>query len=239
MKDVSLLEMLKAGAHFGHKSSLWNPKMAPFIFTTRSGIHIIDLEKTKQKLVDALGFVSNLVSKGGVILFVGTKKHTRNVVKKAAESCGMPYVVARWLGGTFTNFKTIQRTIKKMERMEKMVADGEITRYTKKEQLMIARELEKMKNIFEGIKDMRKLPDAIFVLDVKVDEIPVKEARHAGVKVVGIVDTNCDPALVDYPVPSNDDAIKVVEFMTGIVAEAVNEGKQRFSSEPTKAPTVN
>jgi small subunit ribosomal protein S2 len=239
MKDVSLLEMLKAGAHFGHKSSLWNPKMAPFIFTTRSGIHIIDLEKTKQKLVDALGFVSNLVSKGGIILFIGTKKHTRSVIKKAAESCGMPYVVARWLGGTFTNFKTIQRTIKKMERMEKMVADGEITRYTKKEQLMIARELEKMKNIFEGIKDMRKLPDAIFVLDVKVDEIPVKEARHAGVKVVGIVDTNCDPSLIDYPIPSNDDAIKVVEFMTGIVAEAVNEGKKRFSSEPAKVPTAN
>jgi small subunit ribosomal protein S2 len=238
MKEISLLEMLKAGAHFGHKSSLWNPKMAPFIFTTRTGIHIIDLEKTKTKLIDALTYLNNLVAKGGVVLFVGTKKHTRTVIKNAAESCGMPYVVTRWLGGTFTNFKTIQRTIKKMERMQKMVADGEITRYTKKEQLMIARELEKMRNIFEGIKDMRKLPDAIFVLDVKVDEIPVKEAKHAGVKIVGIVDTNCDPSLIDYPIPSNDDAIKVVDYMANIVAESINEGKKRFSTTDSKPAVV-
>src|SRR3989338_10281791 len=164
MKTISLMEMLKAGVHFGHKTSLWNPKMAPYIYTQRNNVHVLDLEKTKNKLTDALDFAKDLASRGGTILFVGTKRQAKEEVRKAAESCGMPYVVTRWLGGTFTNFRTIQRTIKKMDRYEKMIADGEIKKYTKKEQLMIARELEKMKTFFSGIKDMGKLPDAIFVL---------------------------------------------------------------------------
>src|SRR3989344_4377478 len=198
MRNITLMEMLKAGVHFGHKKSLWNPKMAPYIFTTRNGIHILDLEKTHTKLAEALDFAREIAAKGGTILFVGTKRQAKEEVRKAAESCGMPYVVTRWLGGTFTNFRTIQRTIKKMEKYEKMIESNEISKYTKKEQLMIKRELEKMKSFFSGIKDMKKLPDAIFVLDTKYDHIPVEEARQTKVKVVGLVGTNSDPTKVDF-----------------------------------------
>ena len=213
------------GAHFGHKKSLWNPKMSTYIFTTRNNIHIFDLEKTKLKLMEALNFAKTTAAAGGTILFVGTKRQAKEEVRKAAESCSMPYVVTRWLGGTFTNFRTIQRTIKKMDRYEKMIADGEIKKYTKKEQLMIGREVEKMKTFFSGIKDMKKLPDAIFVLDAKYDHIPVTEARQTKVKVIGLVDTNADPTKVDYMIPSNDDAVKVITFMAQVMAESVNEGR--------------
>lgn len=219
------MDMLKAGVHFGHKTSLWNPKMGQYIYTQRNNIHILDLEKTKHKLNDALSFARDLASRGGTILFVGTKRQAKEVVRKAAEAAGMPYVVTRWLGGTFTNFRTIQRTIKKMEKYEKMMADGEIAKYTKKEQLMIAREVEKMKTFFSGIKDMKKLPDAIFVLDTKYDHIPVEEARQSKVKVLGLVDTNSDPSKIDFVIPSNDDAIKVIEFMANTMAAAIVEGK--------------
>ena len=228
MRNITLMEMLKAGVHFGHKKSLWNPKMASYIFTTRNSTHIFDLEKTKLKLHEALNFAKSVTAAGGTVLFVGTKRQAKEEVRKAAESCGMPYVVTRWLGGTFTNFRTIQRTIKKMDRYEKMIADGEIKKYTKKEQLMIARELEKMKTFFSGIKDMKKLPEAIFVLDSKYDHIPVEEARQSKVKVIGIVDTNSDPTKVDYVIPSNDDAIKVISFMAQAMAEAVNDGRSQI-----------
>lgn len=228
MRTITLMEMLKAGVHFGHKTSLWNPKMAPFIYTQRNNIHILDLEKTQKKLNEALTFAKDIALRGGVILFVGTKRQAKEEVRKAAESCGMPYVVTRWLGGTFTNFRTIQRTIKKMDRLEKLLQDNEIKRYTKKEQLMIKREVEKMKTFFSGIKDMKKLPDAIFVLDTKYDHIPVEEARQSKVKVIGIVDTNSDPTKVDYMIPSNDDAIKVITFMAQVMAEAVNEGRSHM-----------
>jgi small subunit ribosomal protein S2 len=228
MRTITLMEMLKAGVHFGHKTSLWNPKMAPFIYTQRNNIHILDLEKTLVKLNEALGFAKDVAARGGVILFVGTKRQAKEEVKKAAESCGMPYVVTRWLGGTFTNFRTIQRTIKKMDRLEKLMQDGEISKYTKKEQLMIKREVEKMKTFFSGIKDMKKLPDAIFVLDTKYDHIPVEEARQSKVKVIGIVDTNSDPTKANYIIPSNDDAIKVISFMAQAMAEAINEGRAKF-----------
>jgi small subunit ribosomal protein S2 len=228
MRTITLMEMLKAGVHFGHKTSLWNPKMAPFIYTQRNNIHILDLEKTQKKLNEALTFAKDIAARGGVILFVGTKRQAKEEVRKAAESCGMPYVVTRWLGGTFTNFRTIQRTIKKMDRLEKLLQDSEIKRYTKKEQLMIKREVEKMKTFFSGIKDMKKLPDAIFVLDTKYDHIPVEEARQSKVKVIGIVDTNSDPTKVDYLIPSNDDAIKVITFMAQVMAEAVNEGRSHM-----------
>ncbi|OGE73720.1 MAG: 30S ribosomal protein S2 [Candidatus Doudnabacteria bacterium RIFCSPHIGHO2_02_FULL_42_25] len=228
MKSIELMEMLKAGVHFGHKTSLWNPKMAQYIYTQRNNIHILDLEKTKNKLSDAVNFATEVASKGGTVLFVGTKRQAKDEVRKAAESCGMPYVVERWLGGTFTNFRTIQKTIKKMERLEKMIETGEIKKYTKKEQLMTAREIEKMKTFFSGIKEMKKLPEAIFVLDTKHDHIPVTEARLSKVKVIGLVDTNSDPTKVDYIIPSNDDAIKVISFMANIMAEAINEGKSKM-----------
>src|SRR3990167_7864080 len=228
MRDITLMEMLKAGVHFGHKTSLWNPKMKEYIFTTRNNIHILDLEKTRKKLQSALQFAKEVASKGGTILFVGTKRQAKEVTKAAALSCGMPYVVTRWLGGTFTNFRTIQRTIKKMEKLEKMIETGEIKKYTKKEQLITAREIEKMKTFFSGIKEMKKLPEAIFVLDTKHDHIPVTEARLSKVKVIGLVDTNSDPTKVDYIIPSNDDAIKVISFMANIMAEAINEGKSKM-----------
>ncbi|MBX4191617.1 MAG: 30S ribosomal protein S2 [Candidatus Doudnabacteria bacterium] len=228
MKTINLMEMLKAGVHFGHKTSLWNPKMAGYIYTQRNNIHILDLEKTKLKLSLALNFAKDVASRGGTILFVGTKRQAKDEVRKAAEACGMPYVVTRWLGGTFTNFRTIQKTIKKMERMEKMIETGEIKKYTKKEQLMIAREVEKMKTFFSGIKDMKKLPEAIFVLDTKYDHIPVEEARQSKVKVIGLVDTNSDPSKIDFVVPSNDDAIKVINYMCTVMADAVNEGKNQM-----------
>lgn len=229
MRTITLMEMLKAGVHFGHKTSLWNPKMAPYIYTQRNNIHVLDLEKTRNKLNDALNFAKDLASRGGTILFVGTKRQAKEEVRKAAELCGMPYVVTRWLGGTFTNFRTIQRTIKKMEKYEKMIESNEIAKYTKKEQLMIKRELEKMKNFFSGIKDMKKLPEAIFVLDTKYDHIPVEEARQSKVKVVGLVDTNADPTKIDYMIPSNDDAIKVITFMAQVMAEAINDGKSKMA----------
>jgi small subunit ribosomal protein S2 len=222
--------MLKAGVHFGHKTSLWNPKMAPYIYTQRNNIHILDLQKTQTKLNDALMFAKEVSAKGGIILFVGTKRQAKEEVRKAAEACSMPYVVTRWLGGTFTNFRTIQKTIKKMEKMEKMIETGEIKKYTKKEQLTIAREVEKMKTFFSGIKDMKKLPDAIFVLDTKYDHIPVEEARQSKVKVIGLVDTNSDPSKIDYVIPSNDDAIKVITYMASVMAEAINEGRSQMAT---------
>jgi small subunit ribosomal protein S2 len=225
MKPINLMEMLKAGVHFGHKKSLWNPKMAPFIYTQRNNIHILDLEQTRNRLADALSYAKDLAQKGGVILFIGTKRQAKQAVKKAAESCGMPYVVTRWLGGTFTNFRTIQRTIKKMERIERLFAENEIAKYTKKEQLMLKRELEKMRIIFEGIKNMKKLPDAIFVIDVKYEDIPVEEARQSKVRVIGLVDSNSDPSKIDYIIPSNDDAVKVIEYMCGMMADAIRSGR--------------
>lgn len=229
MKNINLMEMLKAGVHFGHKTSSWNPKMAPFIFTQRNNIHILDLEKTRLKLIDALNFAKDVAARGGTVLFVGTKRQAKDVVRKAAESCGMPYVVARWLGGTFTNFRTIQRTIKKMEKFEKLINDGEISKYTKKEQLMIKRDYEKLKVFFSGIKEMKKLPEAIFVSDVKYDHIPVKEAKLAKVKIIGVVDTNSDPSGIDYMIPANDDAIKVIQLISTAVADAVNEGRAQLT----------
>lgn len=222
----SLEELLKAGAHFGHVSSRWNPKMKPFIFTTQNKIHVINLEKTLESLGRALDFVKSLAAGGGTILFVGTKRQAKEEVKKAAISCGMPYVTVRWLGGTFTNFKTIQKTIKKLEKLQKLRTASDFEqKYTKKERLLLEREIEKLINLFSGIKNLKKLPEAIFVVDINHDEIAVSEARATGIKVVGLVDTNSDPELVDYPIPSNDDAIKAITLMTELAAQAVNEGR--------------
>ncbi|MCX6797163.1 MAG: 30S ribosomal protein S2 [Candidatus Doudnabacteria bacterium] len=226
MKDITLLELLKSGAHFGHTTSRWNPKMKPYIFTARNNIHILDLEKTKQALLKAAEFAKTIVSKGGIILFVGTKKQSKEILKNAAVSCGMPYVNVRWLGGTFTNFRTIQKTIRKLEKLESMKASGELeSRYTKKERLMIEREIEKLKKLFEGIANMKRLPEAIFATDVKHEDIAVKEAQKSKVKIIGLVDTNCDPERLDFPIPCNDDSTKAVELVCNYMAEAINEGK--------------
>lgn len=227
MKDVSLLELLKSGAHFGHTTSRWNPKMKPYIFTVRNNIHILDLEKTKKSLMAAAKFAQETASKGGTILFVGTKRQSRDIVKNAAVSCAMPYVTVRWLGGTFTNFRTIQRTIRKLERLENLKASGELeSRYTKKERLLIEREIEKLKKLFEGIANMRKLPEVVFVTDVKHDAIAVREAQKSKVKTIGLVDTNSNPEGLDFPIPCNDDATKAIELMCTVISEAVNEGRK-------------
>jgi small subunit ribosomal protein S2 len=231
MKDVSLSELLKSGAHFGHQTSRWNPKMAPFIFTVRNNIHILDLAKTREKLLAAMEFAKEVAAKGGVVLFVGTKRQAKEHVRAAAVACGSPYVVTRWLGGTFTNFRTIQKTIKKMERYETLKANGELEKnYTKKERLLIERELVKLKTLFEGIKDLRKLPEAIVVFDINYDEIAVVEAKKSKVKIIGVVDTNCNPDGIDYPIPSNDDAIKAISLICQAISDAVNEGKKNFAA---------
>lgn len=237
MNNPTLEELLKAGVHFGHLSSRWNPKMKPFIFATQNKIHVINLEKTLEKLTAALAFAKAIASQGGIILFVATKRQAKDEVKKAAISCSMPYVTVRWLGGTFTNYKTIQRTIKKLERLQKLAASADFeTKYTKKERLLIEREIAKLANLFEGIKNMKKLPEAIFVLDINHDEIAVAEARASGIKIIGLVDTNSDPEIVDYPVPSNDDAIKAIALMANLVAAAVNEGKSNIPPSPQLSP---
>lgn len=236
MKEITLLDLLKSGAHFGHTTSRWNPKMKPYIYTVRSGIHILDLEKTKQALAKALDFVKDTAAKGGTILFVGTKKQTRDIIKQAATDCGMPYVNVRWLGGTFTNFRTIQKTIRKLEKLESMKATGELeSHYTKKERLMVEREIEKLKKLFEGIQNMKRLPEAVFVTDIKHEDIAVTEAKKSKVKVIGLVDTNCDPARADYPIPCNDDATKAVELICNAISEAIKTSRQIQTAAAAKA----
>src|SRR3989344_6761497 len=225
MKDITLLELLKSGAHFGHSASRWNTKMKPYIFASRSCIHIFDLEKTKKSLAKAMEYARNRAAHGGTILFVGTKKQSRQIVKTAAISANCPYVDIRWLGGPFTNFRTIQKTIRKLEKLEGLKASGEIERYTKKEQLMIEREIEKLKKLFEGVASMKKMPEALFITDVKHDLIAVKEAKKSKVKVIGVVDSNASPESVDYVIPCNDDATKAIELVVAAMAEAIKESK--------------
>lgn len=239
MEEISLFELLKTGAHFGHKTSRWNPKMKPYIFTVRNDIHILDLEKTKKALLAAGKAVSAIASLGGTILFVGTKRQAQAAVKLAAESSGMPYVTVRWLGGTFTNFKTIQRTVRKLEKLIETRDNSDFqTRYTKKERLLIEREIEKLNKLFTGIKDMKKLPEAIFVADINYDDIPVKEAKKMKIKIFGVVDSNSNPDDIDYPIPCNDDATKAVEYVTAYMSAAINEGKGAMAA-PAPAPEAD
>jgi len=237
MKDVSLVELLKSGAHFGHKTSRWNPKKKPYIFTVRNDIHILDLEKTKKALLKAGSFASDVAASGGNILFVGTKRQARDIVKQQAQKCGMPYVNVRWLGGTFTNWKTIQKTIRKLEKLQDLKTSGELeTRYTKKERLLIEREIEKLTKLFEGIKDLKKLPAAIFIADVNYDDIALTEAKKSGIPIIGIVDSNSDPEGIDYVIPCNDDATAAIELVIDFVSEAVATG--RTNAIVTSAPTA-
>lgn len=226
MAQPTIDELLQAGVHFGHLSSRWNPKMKQYIFTTKNSVHVINLEKTLEQLKAALDYARSIAARGGTILFVGTKRQAKDEVKKAAEAAGMPYVTIRWLGGTFTNYKTIQKTIRKLERLQRLKESGEIEqKYVKKERLLIDREIIKMENLFAGIKNMKKLPEAIFVVDVGHDKIAVKEAHATRIKVIGLVDTNSSLEMIDYPIPSNDDAIKAISLMTRLVSEAIIDGK--------------
>ncbi|MDF9407268.1 MAG: 30S ribosomal protein S2 [Pelotomaculum sp. PtaB.Bin013] len=226
MGVISMKQLLEAGVHFGHQTRRWNPKMAPYIFTDRNGIYIIDLQKTVKKVEDAYNFVKQLSLEGDSILFVGTKKQAQESVREEAERCGMFYVNQRWLGGMLTNFQTIRRRIDRLHELENKEANGTLEVLPKKEVAQLMHEKEKLQKFLGGIKDMRRLPGALFVVDPRKERIAVAEARKLGIPIVAIVDTNCDPDEVDYIIPGNDDAIRAVRLLTGKMAEAVLEGKQ-------------
>ena len=231
MAVVSMKQLLEAGVHFGHQTRRWNPKMARFIFTERNGIYIIDLQKTVKKVEEAYEFLRDVAASGAPILFVGTKKQAQNSIREEAERCNMYYVNERWLGGMLTNFRTIQTRIARLKELEAMFADGTVAQYTKKEGIILKRELDKLEKNLGGIKDMKKLPGAIFVIDSKKEEIAVAEARKLNIPVIATVDTNCDPDLVDFPIPANDDAIRAVKLLAGKMADAVLEGRQGEQAE--------
>ncbi len=224
MPHVSLRDLLEAGVHFGHQTRLWNPKMKPYIYGERNGIHIIDLQKTARRLVDAMRFVTTTVQNGGTVLFVGTKRASREVVEEEASRCGMYYVNNRWLGGTLTNFQTVKQSIDRFVKLEKARDDGAFDLLTKKEALDLSRRIEKMERSLGGIKTMKATPSVMFVIDPKREHIAVREARKLGIPVVALCDTNCDPGGIKHVVPGNDDAIKSIRLFTNAIAEAVMEG---------------
>ncbi|MDT0631529.1 30S ribosomal protein S2 [Rubrivirga litoralis] len=226
MARLPIEDLLRAGAHFGHLTSRWNPKMAPYIFMERNGIHILDLKQTQTLLDQAAEAAARFASQGRNILFIGTKKQAQNVVREEAERCGMPYAVDRWLGGMLTNFQTIRGSLRRMETLRREEADGSVAGLKKKERLMRSRELEKLERVLGGISDMNKVPGALFVVDVKREHIAVDEARKLGIPVIALVDSNVDPDLVDFPIPANDDAMKSVALFTRVIADAIIEGRQ-------------
>jgi small subunit ribosomal protein S2 len=233
MADVSMRRMLEAGVHFGHQTRFWNPKMAPYIFGERNKIHIINLEKTMPMYKSATDFVRKLVTDGGTLLFVGSKRAAREAVATEATRCGMPYVTQRWLGGMLTNFKTIRQSIKRLRELEETTEAGTSTEYTKKELLRLARERDKLQRTLGGIKQMDSLPDAVFIIDVGHEEIAIKEADKLGIPVVAIVDTNCSPDGIDYPIPGNDDAMRAIHLYAEGIADAVLDGKASIPEVPT------
>ena len=226
MSVVSMKQLLEAGVHFGHQTRRWNPKMAPYIFTERNGIHIIDLQKTVGMIDDAYNALVQIVADGGTVLFVGTKKQAQDAVKAEAERCGMFYVNERWLGGMLTNFKTIQSRIKRLQKIEEMSQDGTFDVLPKKEVIALKKEWEKLEKNLGGIKNMKRLPDVIFVVDPKKERICVQEALTLNIPLIGIADTNSDPEELDYVIPGNDDAIRAVKLIVGKMADAVIEGNQ-------------
>ena len=226
MSVISMKQLLEAGVHFGHQTRRWNPKMKEYIFTERNGIYMIDLQKTVKKAEEAYNFVRSVAEAGDSILFVGTKKQAQESIEQEAKRCEMFYVNQRWLGGMLTNFKTIQTRIAKLRKIEKMEADGDFAYLPKKEVIKLKAEQEKLEKNLSGIKDMKKLPGAMFVVDPRKEHIAVMEARALGIPVVAIVDTNCDPDEVDYAIPGNDDAIRAVKLIASKMADAVLEGRQ-------------
>jgi small subunit ribosomal protein S2 len=223
--------LLEAGVHFGHQSRYWHPKMAPYIFGERNRIHIINLEHTLPMLRTALTFLEQLSRKHGRVLFVGTKRQAREVVAEEAKRCGAFYVNQRWLGGTLTNFKTIRQSLRRMEELEQMRSDGTIEKLTKKEALDLQRELDKLERSLGGIQDMTGVPDAIFVIDVGHENIAVAEAKKLGIPVVGVVDSNCNPDLIDYPIPGNDDAGRAIRLYASLAADAILAGRQGVATD--------
>jgi len=240
LAKVSMKQLLEAGVHFGHQTRRWNPKMKHYIFTERNGIYIIDLQKTVKLMDTAYNFIRDIVSDGGTVIFVGTKKQAQESIRTEAERCGAHYVNHRWLGGMLTNFKTIRKRIDRMLELERMETDGTFERLTKKEVLTLRNEKEKLMKFLSGIREMKVLPDAIYVVDPRKEKIAVAEARKLDIPVIAIVDTNCDPDEIDYLIPGNDDAIRAVKLITSVMAEAILEGKQvsEVAEEPEEQPVV-
>lgn len=239
MPRVEVAELLAAGCHFGHLTRRWNPKMKPYIFMERNGIHIIDLMKTRDLLDEACNAIGNIVADGKRVLFVGTKKQAGDIIKQEAIRCGQFYVNERWLGGSLTNFTTIRKSVKRLTNIEKMESDGTFDKITKKEGLFLTREKDKLSNVLSGVVEMTRLPGALFVVDVKKESIAVKEANRLAIPVFAIVDTNCEPAGIDYVIPANDDAIKSIHVITKVIADAVLEGKERVAARQMETAIEN
>ncbi len=227
---VTMRELLEAGVHFGHQTRRWNPKMRPYIFTERNGIHIVDLRMTVSQAERAYDMVKELATKGGTVLFVGTKKQAQEAVRRAAEACNMPYVNHRWLGGMLTNFQTIHRRIMYMRELERMDSSGEMDALPKKERLRLRREMAKLQAVLGGVRDMHKTPEAIFVIDINEEHIAVAEAARLGIPIIALVDTNCDPDLIDLVIPGNDDAIRAAYLLSNAIADAANQGRELFQA---------
>lgn len=236
-KLPTLEELLEAGVHFGHQTGRWHPKAEPYVFGARNNIHIIDLEKTLEGLEKALDFVRQTTAKGGTVLFLGTKKQVQDIVKKHATECGEPYLTESWLGGMFTNFSEILSLIKKYNDLLRRQEKGELKKYTKKEQLIFAREIEKLRHRIGGVQDLKKVPEAIYIVDFKNEKTARTEAEKRGVKLIGICDTNIDPTSIDYCIPGNDDAVKSVDLITGLIAQAAKEGKAEAAAKGAPTPT--
>ncbi|CAN5507048.1 MAG: 30S ribosomal protein S2 [Acidimicrobiia bacterium] len=240
MSVVSMRQLLEAGVHFGHQTRRWDPKMRPFIFTERNGIHIIDLRQTLQRVERAHALVKDVTTAGGSVLFVGTKKQAQAPIREAATASGMPYVNHRWLGGMLTNFATIHKRILYMLELERMESSGEMDLLPKKERLRLRRELEKLQTVLGGVRDLHRAPEAVFIIDVKTEHIAVTEAARLKIPVIAVVDTNCDPDLVDLVIPGNDDAIRASELLAGIIADAARTGRElsQASRKDTSQETV-
>ncbi|HQF41506.1 MAG TPA: 30S ribosomal protein S2 [Ignavibacteriaceae bacterium] len=231
MRKVDLTQLIEAGAHFGHLTRRWNPKMKPYIFMEKNGIRIIDLKKTQKYLIEAAEELSKYAAEGKKVLFVGTKKQAKNVIETEAKRSSQNWVSERWLGGMLTNFATIRKSVKRLSNIEKQETDGTFDKITKKERLFLTREKDKLKKVLEGVESMSKLPGALFIVDIKKEAIAVQEAHRLNIPVFAIVDTNCDPDEVDYLIPANDDAVKTVEIITQFMADAVIEGETKFKEK--------
>jgi small subunit ribosomal protein S2 len=238
MAVVSMKALLESGVHFGHRTNKWNPGMKPYIFTERNGIHIIDLQLTVKAINTAFNVIRDSVSTGGVVMFVGTKRQAQETIRDEAMRCGMPYVTERWLGGMLTNWSTMYQRIQELERMEKLFSSGEIEKLTKKEALLIQREINRLNLRLSGVRNMTRVPDLVFVIDVEREYAAVHEANLLNIPVIALVDTNCDPTFVDYVIPSNDDAIRAIKLMVAKMADAVEEGKAIRKDEQIEAETA-
>jgi small subunit ribosomal protein S2 len=245
MAEVTMKQLLEAGVHFGHQTSRWNPKMKPYIFGARNGIYIIDLQQTLRMFQEAYAFIRDLAANGGSVLMVGTKKQAQDAIAEEAERCGMYYVSNRWLGGTLTNFQTIKQSVERLKKLDETLEDPTMTEALKKRELLeVSRERERLIHTLGGIKTMRKPPDVMFVIDTIKEDIAVREANKLGIPVVAVVDTNCDPDLIDYVVPGNDDAIRAIRLFCAAIADAVLEGKalneeRNKGEQDTRAPSVD